>query len=73
MVDFRKVRIPAMHLAGWIIYLLLLTWLLSDFRTFCRRNRIRIVRQKYLGSRRILHVFPNLLALNGIFMLEAGK
>jgi len=34
MVDFRKVRIPAMHLAGWIIYLLLLTWLLSDFRTF---------------------------------------
>jgi len=45
---------------------------LSDFRTFCRRNRMRIVRQKYLGSGHILHVFPNLLALNGIFMLEAG-
>ncbi|MFC2101666.1 sensor histidine kinase [Bacteroidota bacterium] len=24
----------AIHMAGWIIYLLLLTWLLSDFRTF---------------------------------------
>jgi len=46
---------------------------LSDFRTFCRRNRMHIVRQKYLGSRRILHVFPNLLALNGIFMLERGR
>ncbi|MBN1895192.1 methionine biosynthesis protein MetW [bacterium] len=46
---------------------------LSDFKTFCRKNGIRVVHQKYLGSSRILHVFPNLLALNGIFMLEAGS
>lgn len=34
MVYFRKLQTPLSHLAGWIIYLLLLTWLLSDFRTF---------------------------------------
>ncbi|NQV02991.1 MAG: histidine kinase, partial [Bacteroidia bacterium] len=34
MNQLRNIKTPAIHLVGWVIYLLLLTWLLSDFRTF---------------------------------------
>jgi len=34
MISTNYFRTPLIHILGWIIYLLLLTWMLSDFRTF---------------------------------------
>jgi methionine biosynthesis protein MetW len=45
---------------------------IDDFRDFCAEKNIRIIEAHYLGERRIVHFWPNLLALNAIFVLAKG-
>jgi methionine biosynthesis protein MetW len=46
---------------------------IDDFRDFCAEKNIRIIEAHYLGERRIIHFWPNLLALNAIFVLTKGN
>ena len=46
---------------------------IDDFRDFCAEKNIRIIEAHYLGERRIVHFWPNLLALNAIFVLTKGN
>ena len=46
---------------------------IDDFRGFCADKNIRIREAHYLGERRIVHFWPNLLALNAIFVLAKGN
>ena len=43
-----------------------------DFRNFCTEKNVRIIEAHYLGEGKIVHFWPNLLALNAIFVLEKG-
>jgi methionine biosynthesis protein MetW len=43
---------------------------LRDFEHFCKEKEIRILRSYYLGEKKIVRLLPNLLAVNGIFLLE---
>lgn len=45
---------------------------IDDFRDYCAGKNIRIIEAHYLGERRIVHFWPNLLALNAVFVLEKG-
>ncbi len=42
---------------------------IEDFRDFCGEKNIRILEAHYLGERRVVNFWPNLLALNAIFMV----
>ena len=42
---------------------------ISDFKNFCKEKNIRIVEAHYLGKKEVVHLCPNLLALNAIFVL----
>ena len=42
---------------------------ITDFKDFCAQKKIRIVEAHYLGDKTMVQVFPNLLALNAIFVL----
>jgi methionine biosynthesis protein MetW len=42
---------------------------ITDFKNFCEEKNIRIVAAHYLGEKEIVHLWPNLLALNAIFVL----
>jgi methionine biosynthesis protein MetW len=42
---------------------------IKDFRAFCRRKRIVVVDSQYLGKKKVVKVFANLLAVNAIFVL----
>ena len=42
---------------------------ITDFKNFCEEKNIRIVEAHYLGEKEIVHLCPNLLALNAIFVL----
>jgi methionine biosynthesis protein MetW len=42
---------------------------ITDFKNFCEEKNIRIVEAHYLGEKNIVHLWPNLLALNAIFVL----
>ncbi|HOC61011.1 MAG TPA: methionine biosynthesis protein MetW [Smithellaceae bacterium] len=42
-----------------------------DFKHFCAKKKIRIVEAHYLGEKKEIRFFPNLLALNAIFVLTA--
>ena len=42
---------------------------ISDFKNFCKEKNIRIVEVHYLGEKEIVYLWPNLLALNAIFVL----
>ncbi len=42
---------------------------LTDFVDFCGKNRLKILRKFYLGKGRIIRFFPNLFALNGLFLI----
>ena len=44
-----------------------------DFKTFCDEKNIRIVEAHYLGEGKMVHLWPNLLALNAIFVLMKEK
>jgi len=41
---------------------------ITDFRDFCARKRIKILGAYYLGKDRIVTLWPNLFALNAIFV-----
>jgi methionine biosynthesis protein MetW len=43
---------------------------MADFRAFCRRRGYRILRARYLGAHSRVHLWPNGLASNGIFLIE---
>lgn len=43
---------------------------IKDFRVFTREEGMRIVRRFYMGERRRLRVWPNLRAVNGLFIVE---
>ena len=42
---------------------------LTDFIRYCSENKITILERYYLGRRKLLKLFPNLFALNAIFLL----
>jgi len=46
---------------------------ITDFKDFCTEKNIWIVEAHYLGEKEIVHLWPNLLALNAIFVLTKGK
>jgi len=41
----------------------------SDFRGFCREKGIQILSARFLGTRRLVRFWPNLFALNAIFVI----
>jgi methionine biosynthesis protein MetW len=43
----------------------------TDFKNFCKEKNIRIVEAHYLGEKKEIRFFPNLLALNAIFVLTS--
>ncbi|MDM7924832.1 MAG: methionine biosynthesis protein MetW [bacterium] len=45
---------------------------MADFRSFCRRRGYRILKSEYLGVHGRVRLWPNLFALNGIFLIEKG-
>ena len=42
---------------------------ISDFRDFCREKNFKVLEAHYLGKERIINLWPNLFALNAIFVL----
>jgi len=42
---------------------------ISDFREFCREKNLRVLEAHYLGEKRSITLWPNLFALNGIFVV----
>src|SRR4030042_476487 len=43
---------------------------IMDFKEFCLEKGIRIVESRYLGVKKAIWLFPNLFALNAIFVLS---
>jgi methionine biosynthesis protein MetW len=41
----------------------------SDFQDFCREKNLKIMEAHYLGKEKTISLWPNLLALNAIFVL----
>lgn len=46
---------------------------ISDFRGYCREKKIKIDKAYYLGKKRLIRLWPNLFALNVIFVIENGS
>ncbi len=46
---------------------------ISDFSEYCLRKNIRINRKMFTSSKRKVSLFPNIFALNGIFLLSNGN
>ena len=44
---------------------------ISDFRDFCREKDLRVQDAYYLGDNRRVHLWPNLFALNAIFVVTS--
>ncbi len=42
---------------------------ISDFRDFCREKNLKIIEAHHLGRKRSIPFWPNLFALNGIFVV----
>ncbi len=42
---------------------------INDFRDFCREKSLKVMEAHYLGKERTINLWPNLLALNAIFVL----
>jgi methionine biosynthesis protein MetW len=42
---------------------------ITDFKNFCAEKKIRIIEAHYLGENKIVHLLPNLLAMNAIFVI----
>lgn len=42
-----------------------------DFKDFCREKNITILKSYYLGKKHLIRFFPNLFALNAIFVISA--
>ena len=45
---------------------------ISDFIEYCREKKIKIEKGVFIGEKRRVKIFPNLLALTGIFMISEG-
>ena len=45
---------------------------ITDFKDFCVEKNIRIEEAHYLGEKDVVHIWPNLLAMNAIFVLTKG-
>jgi len=45
---------------------------ISDFIAYCRRREIKIEDSAFIGNKRRISLFPNLFALNGIFLITEG-
>jgi methionine biosynthesis protein MetW len=45
---------------------------IADFSAYCRRQNIRIEKAAFTGAGRRVHLWPNLRALNGVFLLANG-
>jgi len=43
---------------------------IGDFRQYCKEQNITVVKSYYLGNNRLVRIWPNLFALNAIFVLE---
>jgi methionine biosynthesis protein MetW len=43
---------------------------IKDFKDFAREHDIGIVRSFYMGARRPVRLWPNLRAINGLFIVE---
>ncbi len=43
---------------------------LKDFRSFCKENGIKILKEQGLSNKSLIHVFPNLFATTGLYLLE---
>jgi methionine biosynthesis protein MetW len=41
----------------------------SDFQDFCKEKHIRVLKAYYLGEKKLVRFWPNLFALNAIFVL----
>jgi methionine biosynthesis protein MetW len=46
---------------------------MADFRSFCGLRGYRVLASKYIGVRRRVRFWPNLTALNGIFLIEKDR
>jgi methionine biosynthesis protein MetW len=46
---------------------------ITDFREFCIDKKIGVIKSFFLGENRVVRFFPNLLALNAIFVLGKGE
>jgi methionine biosynthesis protein MetW len=44
---------------------------LADFRDFCGRKNLRVLETRYLGEKDEIRFWPNLLALNAVFVVSA--
>jgi methionine biosynthesis protein MetW len=42
----------------------------ADFRDFCREKNLVVQEAHYLGEKKRISLFPNILALNAIFVLS---
>ncbi len=43
---------------------------ISDFVEYCREKKIRIEKATYFSNDKMVRLFPNLLALNGLFLIS---
>ncbi|HNV85556.1 MAG TPA: methionine biosynthesis protein MetW [Candidatus Omnitrophota bacterium] len=43
---------------------------INDFKSYCERKGIRILDSYYLGKKRLVRFWPNLLALNAVFIIQ---
>lgn len=46
---------------------------IRDFQDFCTEENLTILKAFYLGRKRTINLFPNLLALNAIFLITSDK
>ncbi len=42
---------------------------ITDFKKFCAEKRILIIEAYYLGQRKMVHIWPNGLAMNAVFVI----
>ncbi len=43
---------------------------IHDFENYCHTKKIRILAKYYLGEKELVHILPNLFALNAIFVIS---
>jgi methionine biosynthesis protein MetW len=46
---------------------------IKDFSDFCQEKGLEVLKAFYLGKKRMVKFFPNLLALNAVFVITRGK
>ena len=43
---------------------------IADFRLFCKKKNIQVLKRFYLGKNRRVYVWPNMFAQNAVFLLS---